>query len=173
MNAIEEAAHLLVGFRQLDGDGRARVVRHMKARALRILAPHLPVGFNADDHDECVILSISVRRSQIPANAKAAARLLGACVNALEAPTVFDAGSLVLAYAQLDMHAVDRDAATQAGRSQGGKDKAAKLPPVDELRAMVEQVRAARNVSEADAKGIVSKRYRATRQAINRKLKKT
>ena len=173
MRAIEEAAHLLVGFRQLDGAGRLRIVQYMRARALCILAPHLPPGFDADDHDQCVILAISARRSHLPKNVKAAASLLRACVGAVEAPTAFDAGALVIAFAQLDMHAVERDAATQAGRRKGGTEKA-KLPEASDLRAEVAQVRAAaRGRTEADAKGIVRTRYKVTAQALNRKLKKT
>lgn len=66
-----------------------------------------------------------------------------------------------------------RDVATQAGRRLGGKSKPAKLPPAEVLRAEIEQLQAARGTTAAEAKGILRKRYDASAQAINAKLKKS
>ena len=172
MSPINEAPHLLALFGQLDATGRMRLVQRIQAEALRRLKGHTPTGFNAADADHYVITAMSVARSDAPERAKAAARLLRACAHATEAQGEFDAAVLVSVYAQLDAHAVARDKAAQAKRSEGGKSKPAKLPPADDLRAEVAQLQAARGLSEADAKGIVRKRYGVTPQALNRKLKK-
>lgn len=173
MTPLQEAPHLLSAFRQLDDAGRAGLVRRMREQALRRLAGHTPPGFDASNDDHCIVASLAIEASAAPASAKAAARLLRACVHAVEVPGALDAALLVSTYAALDEHAVARDAATQRGRSGGGKSKPAKLPPADELRAEVAQVQAARSLSEVEAKGVVRLRYKASSQALNRKLKKT
>ena len=175
MSPLEEAPHLLSALRQIgnDGAGRLRLVRLIQAEALGRMAAHTPPGFDASDDDHCVTLALSVERSDASSEVKAAARLLHLCVRAAEAPDTFDGAMLVSAYSQLDLHAVERDGARQAGSAKGGKSKPAKMPKPDALRAELAQLRAGRNLSETEAKGILRTRHGVTAQALNRKLKKT
>lgn len=174
MTPLQEAPHLLALFRQLDSTGRMGLVQRMREQALRRLAGHIPQGFDAANSGNCIVVAMAIEASAAPTAVKAAARLLRACVHAVEAPSMLDAATLVGIYAALDAHAVERDAATQRGRRKGGNaGKKAKLPPADKLHAMVlEKINSSgRSLSYAEAKGVVRQRFGATSQAINKKLK--
>jgi hypothetical protein len=117
MTPLQEAPHLLSAFRQLDAAGRVGLVRRMREQALRRLAGHTPPGFDAGNDDHCIVAALAIEAAAVPASVKAAARLLRACVHAVEAPGALDAAMLVSAYAALDEHAAE------AGRKFHGKGK--------------------------------------------------
>jgi hypothetical protein len=108
VSPLQQAPHLLALFRQLDDVGRMGLVHRMREQALQLLAGHAPAGFDADDNDHCVTAALWIEASTAPADVKAAARLLRACVRAVEAPGALDAAQLVATYALLDEDAVAR-----------------------------------------------------------------
>lgn len=172
MTPLEEQLHLLSLFRQLGAEGRIGLVQRMRDEALRRIGAHWPRGGDHRNNDDCVTAALWIEFGTKPAEVKAAARLLRACVHAAEAPDAMDPARLVAIYAALDEPAVARDAAMQGFRRAGGKAKAAKLPGADELRAEVDRLKAARGMTEAEAKGVLRLRHGVTPQALNRKLKK-
>lgn len=170
---LHQAPHLLAMLSVANEARRVRIVERLRYVAIRHMGSHAR-GIADDDHDRLIPAALAVEASSVARPAiKAAARLLRACVRKLETPESISDSMLVVLYAALDAPAVVRDAVAQVKRAEGGRSKGSKLPSPAELRAEIEHLRATRGISEIDAKGVVRRRYCATSQAINRKLKKT
>ncbi len=121
MSPLDESVHLRALFDGplLSAEARLGLLRRMQTEGLRRLAPHLPAGFCVDDADQCIALALQVEHAAADADATAAARLLRACVHALESPDARTVQRAVDAYALLDAPAVAVAQKFRVGRKQG------------------------------------------------------